>query len=329
VDFPDVNIRLCKIAQKAGVRICYYISPQVWAWRWRRIYKIAAVVDRMMTIFPFEEKLYSDVGVRAYFVGHTMVRDIPQNMDKHKLRSELGIRNQNYLVTLAPGSRRSEIIRVLPIMCDAARSHLTHCPDTEFVVPLASSHLKELIENILRESQLEAKIVMGEASRTMGASDYGLVTSGTATLQAALAKMPHAVVYIIDKFSWFLATKILMPLVMDPNIHVAIANMLCIKNPSESENPIDIMIERGYRINCLGCGRPLLVPELLQNHATTENLAEWLDRFKSDPNLRIAMEAAFSKLREVLEPHASNPSPSDILIELITEKHREISLLNS
>ncbi len=321
VDFPDVNIRLCNVAKKAGVKVCYYISPQVWAWRRRRIFKIAAVVDRMMTIFPFEEKMYSDVGVRANFVGHTMVRDIPKDMDKSGLRSELGIGNGEWLVTLAPGSRRSEIARVLPVMCKAAVTHLTKHPGTEFVIPLAGAHLKGLIQNILDDSCLKASVIPVDASRIMAASNYGLVTSGTATLQAALAGMPHAVVYILDKLSWMLATKILMPLVMAPDIHVAIANMLCIKDPSGPDNPIDIMIKKGYRICCLGCGRPLLVPEILQDFATEENLALWLDRFRSDSNLRAAMEAAFTRLREMLEPHASSPIPSDVLLDLISEKH--------
>ena len=135
--------------------------------------------------------------------------------------------------------------------------------------------------------------------------------------------MPHAVVYILDKFSWILATKILMPFVMEPDIHVAIANMLCIKDQGELDNPIEIMIKGGYRIPCLGCGRPLLVPEVLQHFATPENLSSWLDRFRSDSNLRTTMTKAFVRLREMLEPLPSNPSPSDTLLALISEKRFE------
>ncbi len=327
VDFPDVNIRLCNVAKKAGVKVCYYISPQIWAWRKRRIYKIAAVVDRMMTIFPFEEKMYSDVGVQANFVGHTMVRDIPAEVDKSSVKSELGIRDQRPLVTLAPGSRNSEIARVLPVMCSAAESHLRTFPETEFVIPLAGPHLRELIQRILDESCFNARVIHAETSKIMAASDYGLVTSGTATLQAALSRMPHAVVYILDKFSWVLATKFLMPLVMEPDLHVAIANMLCIKGQPGPDNPIEIMIKEGYRVPCLGCGRPLLVPEVLQHFATPENLASWLERFRTDSNLRAAMEKAFVRLREMLEPLPSNPSPSDALLALILEKRGEATQL--
>ena len=120
VDFPDVNLRLCKVARQAGVPVCYYISPQVWAWRKGRIHKIAARVDRMMTIFPFEEKLFRDVGVRADFVGHTMVSDVPQGIDKKELRSELGMDPSKWSVALVPGSRPAEVLRMLPVMCQAA-----------------------------------------------------------------------------------------------------------------------------------------------------------------------------------------------------------------
>ena len=321
LDFPELNIRLAAVAKKAGVKVCYYVSPQVWAWRKRRIYKIASVVDRMMTIFPFEEKLYSDLGVRANFVGHTMVRDIPPDVDRAKLRSELGVANSDWLVTLAPGSRRSEITRVLPVMIEAAKLHLKNYPETRFLIPLAGPHLKELIQGYIGEAGSHFRITEVEAFRVMAASDSGLITSGTATLQAALARIPHAVVYIMDNFSWILATRILMPLLMEPDIHVAMANMLCIKSPNEPDNPIEIMLKGGYRIPCLECGRPLFVPEILQRNATPKNLVSWLDKFQSDSNLRAAFDQGFKRLREMLEPGVSSPSPADALIELILERN--------
>jgi lipid-A-disaccharide synthase len=319
VDFPDVNMRLCKIAKKANVRVCYYISPQVWAWRKRRIFHISSNVDRMMTIFPFEEKMYRDVGVHANFVGHTMVRDIPGNLDRYALRSELGLMDSRKLVTLAPGSRSSEISRVLPVMLDAAKLHIRKYPDTQFVIPLAGPHLRNLIEGFVVNSGLDIKILESDASRIMAASDSGLVASGTATLQAALARMPHAVVYIIDNFTWILATKVLLPLIMDPDIHVAIANMLSIKSGNDSDSPIDIMLKRGFRIPCLECGRPLFVPEILQHNATPKNLAFWLGRFRSEPALTAAIDEGFVRLREMLESDPSRPSASDIVCEMIQE----------
>jgi lipid-A-disaccharide synthase len=185
--------------------------------------------------------------------------------------------------------------------------------------------LRNLVQNFVGNSGLDVMILEIDASKVMAASDSGLVASGTATLQAALARMPHAVVYIIDNFTWMLATKILMPLVMDPDIHVAIANMLSIKSGNELDSPIDIMLKRGFRIPCLECGRPLFVPELLQHNATPDNLAFWLDRFSNEPALTAAIDEGFVRLREMLESDPSKPSASDIVCELI---QGETSLCN-
>ena len=238
VDFPDVNLRLCRIARSAGVTVCYYISPQVWAWRRGRIRKIASRVDRMMTIFPFEEKLYRDAGVRADFVGHTMVGDIPGNPDRPHLRHEFGMPTACYAVALVPGSRPAEIRRMLPVMCDAARIHLEEFPDTEFALPLAGEHLRPLVNEIVSTHEIPVRVQSADAAIVMAACDSGLVTSGTATLQAALAGMPHAVVYKLDRFTWLLAIKVLKPLVMDKDLHVAIANVLAINLEKQGEGPL-------------------------------------------------------------------------------------------
>ncbi|MGO9568936.1 MAG: lipid-A-disaccharide synthase, partial [Desulfomonilaceae bacterium] len=249
VDFPDVNLRLCKIASDAGVPVCYYISPQVWAWRRGRIRKIAARVDRMMTIFPFEEQLYRDAGVRADFVGHTMVRDIPEASDKDLLRRELGVEPSRYSVALVPGSRPAEIRRMLPVMCEAARIHVSRYPDTQFVLPVAGEHLRPLVNEIVSQHDVPVVVLSSDASRIMAACDSGLVTSGTATLQAALAGMPHAVVYKLDQLTWLLAIKVLKPLVMDKDIHVAIANVLAINLEKQGKGPLKETAGTGFGIN--------------------------------------------------------------------------------
>jgi len=317
VDFPDVNLRLCKVARQAGVPVCYYISPQVWAWRKGRIHKIAARVDRMMTIFPFEEKLFRDVGVRADFVGHTMVRDVPQGIDKKELRSELGMDPLKWSVALVPGSRPAEVLRMLPVMCQAARLFMEKFGDTQFVLPLAGIHLAEIINKIVEQHQVPVSVQSTDAARLMAACDAGLVTSGTATLQAALAQMPHAVVYKLDRFTWLLAIKVLKPLVMDKDIHVAMANVLAISMEKEGQGPIDLIKKAGYSIPCQECGRPLFVPELLQDHATPEALSEWLVRFRSDEALRSATLKGFEQIRQELTPHEEGRTPASIVIDCL------------
>lgn len=301
VDFPDVNIRLCKFAKKSGTKVCYYISPQVWAWRKGRIFKIKDRVDTMMTIFPFEEQLYRKAGVNAYFVGHTLVRDSEMTLDRVQTRSALGLDSDSLLVTLAPGSRSSEIERTLPLMLEAAKKHSWLYPKTKFVLPVAGPHLLGLIRKLLSGSELQIVISQEDVSSLMAASDYGLVCSGTATLQAALAGLPHAVVYLMDSFSWLLATRILKPLLMDPDLHVAIANVLSIKMEQDGiRGPISTISKAGYSIRCHECGRHLFVPELLQDHAGHDELCHWLNKFRQEEGLCLAMRQGFQQIRDYL-----------------------------
>jgi lipid-A-disaccharide synthase len=320
VDFPDVNIRLCRLSKKAGVPVCYFISPQVWAWRKGRIRKIAARVDRMMTIFPFEETLYRDAGVRADFVGHTMARDIPERVNKAELRESLGMDPERYVVALLPGSRPAEISRMLPVMLKAATMYAKHFSETQFVLPLAGEHLSGLVHEILAPHQTHVTVYSGEAASILSASDSALVTSGTATLQAALAGVPHAVAYKLDRISWFVAIRLIKPLLMDKDIHVAIANVLSISGETMEGSAIPGMLNAGFRIPCLECGRPLFVPELLQDHVTPENLARWLVRFRSEPDLRDAMARGFAWLRGQLSPPEENHSAAGIVLDCLGAK---------
>lgn len=317
VDYPDVNLRLCLHAKRAGLPVCYYVSPQVWAWRRGRIHKIARRVDHMMTIFPFEEELYHKVGAPASFVGHTMVHDIPVGVDRASARRELGIEESLYTVALAPGSRPAEITRMLPVMCEAARIFSSSEPDVQFALPLAAAHLKSLVNDILAGHKLHVEVLSADAAQIMAASDCGLVTSGTATLQAALAGMPHAVVYIIDPYTWWLALNILKPLMMDKDLHLAIANVLAIDEQKRGSGPIVEMLQAGIEIPCLECGRPLFVPEILQDEATPEELAVWLTRFRHDDTFRLTMEKGFRQIREILSPFGGRPIAAETVRSML------------
>ncbi len=317
VDYPDVNLRLCRKANLAGAPVCYYISPQVWAWRKGRIRKIAARVDRMMTIFPFEETLYRQAGVTADFVGHTMARDIGEAGDKAESRRDLGLEEADYTVALAPGSRPAEVKRMLPLMARAAAIFEERFPGTQFALPLAGEHLRSTVDAIIRSGGPRIRVVSGNAARLMAAADSGLVTSGTATLQAALTGMPHAVVYVVDGLTWWVGLRILKPLVMDKDIHLAIANVLAIDQEKRGDGPIAWMQEAGYTIPCRECGRPLFVPEILQDRATPESLAEWLVRFRTEEGLQTAMRRGFDRIREILQPGAGGLTAAEIVLDML------------
>ncbi|MBM4329138.1 MAG: lipid-A-disaccharide synthase [Deltaproteobacteria bacterium] len=317
VDYPDVNLRLCRIARKAGTPVCYYVSPQVWAWRKGRIRTIARRVDKMMTLFPFEERLYREAGVESVFVGHTMVKDIPENWDRTSLRRELQLNEDSYVVALVPGSRPAEIGRMLPRMSRAAELFARKFPDASFVLPLAAEHLKPLVQSILADYPIEVRVHSVEAPRIMAAADSGLVTSGTATLQAALCGMPHAVVYVVDPITWWFGLKVIHPLLMEKDVHLAIANVLSIQEETFGPGPIAEMQAHGISITCQECGRALFVPEALQDRAAPENLAEWLTRFRLDQNLTQTMKSGFRRIRRMLEPPGQGPIAAKIVAEML------------
>jgi len=322
VDFPDVNLMLCRIAKTHAVPVCYFISPQVWAWRKGRIKKIAKRVDRMMTIFPFEAKMYKNAGMDAEFVGHTMVRDIPPVVDRYALRKQLGLSPDKPVIALVPGSRPAEVSRILPIMAQASQICAQSFPETQFVLPVAGDHLKDLVSAILADFDMNILTVRQEAAKCMGAGDAGIITSGTATLQAALVGLPHVVVYRLDPLSWFIARRILKPLVMAEDIHVAMANVLALK-AGEQGGPLKILENAGVNVKCLDCGRRLLVPELLQSKASPEVLANWLMRLTTDAQLAGAMKKGFWELRRMLTPADENIHPAAVVMECLSYAGRE------
>ncbi len=328
VDFPDVNIRLCHFAKAAGVPVCYFVSPQVWAWRKGRIHKIARRVDRMMTLFSFEEGLYREVGLPANFVGHTMAKEIPENLDKAELRKELGIPESTYVVALVPGSRPAEIRRLLPRMCGAAEIFAQYFPETRFVLPLAGNHLGEMVRDIVHAHQVNVSVHSIDATKLMAASDSGLIASGTATLQAALVRLPHALVYVLDPFTWWLMLKILKPTIMDKDLHVGIANVLAIKEEYQGRGPIKEMARHNVSVPCGICGRPIFVPEVLQNHATPEKLANWLISFKVDKPLRESMLEGFKQIREMLTPPENSPPAAKIVHEMLEKRPSHTNVLS-
>ncbi len=320
VDYPDVNILLCRVARNAGIPVCYYVSPQVWAWRRGRIAKLAKRVDHMMTLFPFEARLYEQAGLPANFVGHTLVGDVPEQGDQRNARTRLGLQPDQYTVALVPGSRQKEISTMLPRMAAAAKIFLHSFPDTQFVLPLAAEHLRPQVEEVLRQHGVDVAMDVSDATTVMLSADCGLVTSGTATLQAALVGLPHALVYVVDDWTWWLALRVLKPLaIMHPDTHLAIANVLAIEEEKVGPSPIALMGEQGYHIPCQDCGRPLFVPEVLQHQATPGNLADWLFRFREDPRLGETMKEGFRQTRRLLEPPANGPGTADIVEKMLRD----------
>ena len=195
VDFPDFNFRLASAVRRLGVPVVYYISPQLWAWRPGRMKTMKRIADRVLVIFPFEEEIYRKAGVPVEWVGHPLLDDFPAPRPRGEIRTELGVRTDNPLVALLPGSRANEVRQILPGLTAAAKLIRVRLPAAQFIVARAP-HLDPSLFAPLAELQ-GSPVVVGEgiADKALAAADVALVASGTVTVQAALHECPMVVVY--------------------------------------------------------------------------------------------------------------------------------------
>ncbi len=263
VDAPDFNLRLAARLKALGVRVVYYVSPTVWAWRPGRVKKIARVVDRMLCILPFEERFYEGTGVSARFVGHPFA-ERPQPEPPEHYRERLALPAGRTTIALVPGSRRSEVRRIFPAMLGAAERIRQRHPDAYFVVPVAPGLPEAALRGHLAgHPGLPVSLVKGQADAVVGASDAALVKSGTSVLEAALMLRPMVVVY---KLSW---------------LTYLVARML-------------VKLTAFGLVNLLA-GRTV-VPELLQRQASPARMAEEIERLLADGPAR---QEQLQGLREV------------------------------
>jgi lipid-A-disaccharide synthase len=215
LDLPDFNLRLAKRLKRLGIPVIYYISPQLWAWRPKRVETVRQLVDHMLVILPFEEEFYTQHQVPVEFVGHPLCEILPENPDTEVAKNQLELdASAHPIVALLPGSRRKEVLRHLPRMLDAMKLLSQDKPNMQILIPVASTIPKPLIEELVEQSALKANIIEGKATEVINASDLAVVCSGTATLQTALLLKPMVVVY---RVSW-LSYQILRRLVRIANI---------------------------------------------------------------------------------------------------------------
>ena len=201
VDYPGFNLRIADFAHENGFKVVYYISPQIWAWKRRRVHKIKKSVDKMLVILPFEEEFYRRYGVDVTFVGNPLLDELAKvgtgNRSIFLRRNSLGERRE--IIALLPGSRRQEVKRTLPVMIKVA----SHFPDYQFVIAGISSLDKSLYKDIMGQS--DVFFVENQTYELLQNSSAAMVTSGTATLETALFSIPEVVCYKATDFSYRLA----------------------------------------------------------------------------------------------------------------------------
>ena len=284
VDIPDFNLRLARKLRALGIPVAYYISPMIWAWRRGRVHTIAKRVDRMLCILPFEVPFYRDAGVAARYVGSPVLESVPAPASVQEFRERLGLSPSRPTLALLPGSRQSELRRLLPAMVQTARQLAAERPDLQIVVPVAPTLERSEIEAHFAGSGLTPSLVDGRAPEAVGASDVAVVASGTAVLEAGLMLRPMVVVY---RVSWLtgLIGRLLLRVA-----HVALVNLLA-----------------GRR----------LVPELLQGDATPARILAEVRRVWSDGPERQAMVQGLSEVRGALGPPGAAERAADEVLSLL------------
>ena len=263
IDFPEFNMRLARAARRYGVPVVYFVAPQLWAWRSGRIRAMARDVSRVLAIFPFEVGLYQEAGVPVEFVGHPVL-DVLPTLGRDTARAGL-VPQGGTLVGLLPGSRDAEVRRHLPVLLEAARRITARRPGTRFVVPVASTIAVAGVESATRASGVPVEVLPGEAYRVMAAADVLLVTSGTATLEAACYGTPMVVLYRLSSVSHALAR-----LLVRGVSHISLPNIVA--------------------------GREI-VPEFIQRRATPDALAGAALGLLGDEGTRSAQRAALLEVR--------------------------------
>jgi len=230
IDAPEFNLGLELKLKQAGVRTVHYVSPSVWAWREKRIFKIKKAVDYMLTLFPFELAIYKKHGIPASCVGHPLAQLLPLETDMQAARVDLGLKPENKVLAMLPGSRGSEIKYIGQLLIETANRLKVESKDLQIVVPLVNERRRQQFTNLLDTvaPELDITLVDGKSREVMCAADAVLLASGTATLEAMLLKKPMLVVYKVSALSYFIYSRLLKIK------HFALPNLLA-KTPMVEE----------------------------------------------------------------------------------------------
>jgi lipid-A-disaccharide synthase len=285
LDFPDFNLRLAKKMKRLGVRVIYYISPQIWAWRGGRIRTIRDYVDKMLVILPFEEEYYRRRGVDADFVGHPLLEDLDPNRNQKAFLESLGLDPDRKTVAILAGSRRKEIGHILPVLLQASQRLLGTTP-SQFLISTAPTvdpdYVKSVTDSVLRDDpgKKHFRLLKENSRDILVNSDFAFVKSGTSSLEAALVGVPFLIAYKISPFSWFIGSLLIR---------------------SSMKGLVNLLAQE------------MIVPELFQSKATPEALARLAKEFLESPDKCDAMRMRFAGIRTQLSMRCASETVAAIV----------------
>jgi lipid-A-disaccharide synthase len=286
IDNPGLNLHFARVARKAGHRVVYYIAPQLWAWRPRRMRWMQRRVNHVVVTLPFEKALYDRAGVPCTFVGHPLLDAVAPSYDQAALRKEFGLESSAPVIGLLPGSRVGEVQLLLPVLLQTVARLVHLYPGLQALMAQAGTIQDRLVDQLLAGSPIKIRVVKHQPNEVMAAADLLLIASGTATLQAALVGTPMIIVYRAPRFTFWLARQLVRIK------WIGLANLIA--------------------------GRSI-VPEVLQHDVTPERLTEEASHLLRDRVAYRQMREALHEVRASLgEPGASQRAAAVVLAECRT-----------
>jgi lipid-A-disaccharide synthase len=283
IDAPDFNLGLEMSLKQAGITTIHYVSPSIWAWRGERIHKIKRAVTHMLALFPHEPEIYSSVGVGVDYVGHPLADMLPEYPNRDEMRETMRIPLRAKVIAMLPGSRQGEVRQLAGIFIETAKIILKKLPNARFLVPLISRETRAIFDEAIYHAnaqELPITLLFGHARNAMTVADGVLVASGTATLEAALLKRPMVITYRMPAMTyWLMKRKGYQPYYGLPNIL---------------------------------CGR-FVVPELIQDDATPENLAQAMLNLLDNAQAVVELETTFLELHRALRQNTAEKAAQVIL----------------
>ena len=283
IDYPGFNLKIAKFAHKHNIKVYYYISPQVWAWKKHRVYTIKEVVDKMLVILPFEKDFYDEYRVDAHFVGHPLLDEL----SKVKYINKINFARQNKLdpkkeiIALLPGSRKQEVVRMLEVMLKV----IGKFPNYQFVIGCAPSLSESFYRSLIGNENVQ--LVFNKTYQLLQVASAALVTSGTATLETALLYVPEVVCYKANKISYLIAKSLVKVK------YISLVNLIVDK--------------------------PIL-KELIQNDLTPENLAQELNCLLTNPKKQRQLLEDYEDLRCMLGNAGASNNAATIIVDDLRKK---------
>jgi lipid-A-disaccharide synthase len=284
VDYKEFNLKLAQFAKRQGIKVLFYVSPQVWAWRAGRVETYGKAIDMMAVIFPFETAYYQAKNVPVRYVGHPSVDKVKPLRSRDDDLQLFGLDSQRPIVGILPGSRGNEIKRMLPVMLQAAQTLAQRHPNLQFVLPQADSISDQVLQSHLQDCPLAIKVVKQQPYDVIQCCDAIMTTSGTASLEIALLGIPMVIAYRLSPLTYWLGTKLVkIPFIGLPNI-------------------------------IAGKG---IVKELIQDAVSADSLAAEIERLLDDASYRQACLQGLAQVKTELGEGGGSKNMAELAMEML------------